>query len=110
MDSDEREIFHFLKTWGVEYVSIREIARRAGGKRKYHENPEWAKPLLMRMQERGLLESDTTGRYRIKPLPAKNKATRWVSPDIAKILEDKGVPVEGAHVTDLATEEYYEGL
>lgn len=108
MDSDEREIFHFLKTWGVEYVSYREIARRAGGKKKYHENPEWAKPLLMRMQERGVLESDTVGRYRVKPVAAKNKATRWVSPDIAKILEEQGLKVEGA--AESGTEEYYEGL
>jgi hypothetical protein len=108
MDSDEREIFHFLKTWGLEYVSYREIARRAGGKTKFHKNPEWAKPLLMRMQERGVLESDSLGRYRIKPVSAKNKAARWVSPDIAKILEENGVKVEGT--TEVGTEEYYDGL
>lgn len=108
MDSEEREIFQFLKTWGVEYVSFREISRRAGGKKKYHDNPDWAKPLLMRMQERGVLEGDSLGRYRIKPVLAKNKATRWVSPDIAKILEEKGVKVEGAAET--GTQEYYEGL
>ena len=86
MDSEEREIFYFLKTWGEEFVSAKEVARRASGKQKFHKNPEWAKPLLMRMQERGVLESDTQGRYRIKPLAQKNKKIRWVSPDIAKIL------------------------
>lgn len=108
MDSDEREIFQFLKTWGLEYVSYREIARRAGGKKKFHQDADWAKPLLGRMQERGILESDSSGRYRIKPVSSKNKGARWVSPDIAKILEDKGVKVEGAN--GLATEEYYDGL
>ncbi len=96
MDSEEREIFQFLKTWGVEFVSYREIARRAGGKKKYHLDPEWAKPLLIRMQERGVVESDALGRYRIKPVAGKHKATRWVSPEIAKILQDKGLKVEGA--------------
>ncbi|MDD5139986.1 MAG: hypothetical protein PHY43_06990 [Verrucomicrobiales bacterium] len=110
MDSEEREIFQFLKTWGAEYVSYREIARRAGGKRKFHANADWAKPLLSRMQERGILDSDAQGRYRVKPVSSKNKATRWVSPEIAKILQAKGVKVEGSNVTDIATEDYYDGL
>jgi hypothetical protein len=110
MDSEEREIFHFLQTWGSDHVSYKEIARRAGGKKKFHENNDWAKPVLNRMQERGLVESDSTGRYRIKPVPQKNKAKRWVSPDIAKILEDKGLKVEGTGAGEVATEDYYDGL
>jgi hypothetical protein len=112
MDADEREIFYFLKTWGQEFVSAKEIARRAAGKKKFHENPEWAKPVLMKMQERGLLESDTQGRYRVKPIPHKNKSKRWVSPEIAKILQESGVPVEGTEGGGggVAPDEYYEQL
>jgi hypothetical protein len=108
MDSEEQEIFYFLKTWGEQFVSAKEIARRAGGKSKFYKNPEWAKPLLMRLQERGVLESDTSGRYRIKLVAAKNKAKRWVSPDIAKILEENGMQAEGASET--GTDEYYDKL
>ena len=109
MDSEEREIFQFLKTWGVDFVSYKEIARRAGGKRKFHEDPEWAKPVMARLLERRVLESDAQGRFRLKPV-TKHKATRWVSPDIAKILEDKGLKVEGTTSTEVATEEHYDGL
>jgi DNA-binding IclR family transcriptional regulator len=108
MDSDEREIFHFLKTWGNEFVSVKEIARRASGKKKFYENPEWAKPILMHMQERGLVESDTLGRYRLKPVSKKDKQKRWVSPDIAKILQENGVPVEGG--SEIGPDDYYEQL
>jgi hypothetical protein len=108
MDSEEQEIFYFLKTWGDEFVSAKEIARRASGKKKFYTNPEWAKPLLMRMQERGVLESDMQGRFRIKPVAKKSKNKRWVSPDIAKILEESGVRVEGASET--GTDEYYNQL
>ena len=108
MDSEEREIFDFLTTWGSDFVSYKEIARRAGGKKKYYEDPDWAKSLLARLLERGVLEGNSQGRYRIKPLPAKNKATRWVSPDIAKILHENGVKIDGAIET--GTEDYYEGL
>ena len=108
MDSEEQEIFFFLKTWGEEFVSAKEIARRASGKQKFYKNPEWAKPLLMRMQERGILESDTQNRFRIKPVSKKTKDKRWVSPDIAKILQKNGVPVEGTSET--GTDEYYNQL
>jgi hypothetical protein len=108
MDSDEREIFQFLKTWGSDFVSTKEIARRAGGKKKFYDDPEWAKPVLMNMQERGVVESDTQGRYRLKPVARKTKNKRWVSPDIAKILQESGVEVEGA--SEIGSDDYYDQL
>jgi hypothetical protein len=108
MDSEEREIFDFLKTWGEEFISVKEIARRASSKKKFYTNPDWAKPLLGRMRERGVLENDTQGRYRIKPVQKKGHGKRWVAPEIAKILSENGVPVEGAGET--GTDEYYDQL
>jgi hypothetical protein len=109
MDTDEREIFQFLKSWGADFVNGTEICRRAGGKRKFHKDPNWAKPILMRMEERHILESDSQGRFRIKPVPRKNKHTQWVSPDIAKILQESGVAPEGEGGA-LAADDYYDEL
>jgi len=110
MDSDEREIFQFLKTWGADFVSYKEIARRSGGRKKFHDDPDWAKSVLARMQERGVLESDAMGRFRVKPMATKKKGSRWVAPDIAKLLEEKGVKIEGSSTGEVASEEYYDGL
>ena len=113
MSADESEIFHYLKTWGAEFTSAKEVSRRAGTKQRYHEDPDWAKPLLMAMVERGVLESDSMGRFRIKPERKKGHKQRWVSPDIEKILKEKGVEVEGAGTgedTGLASDEHYEQL
>jgi hypothetical protein len=108
MDSDEREIFHFLKAWGADFTAAAEIARRAASKKRYHEDPDWAKPVLMRMEERGILQSDLMGRYRIKPLPRKDKNKRWVAPDIAKILQESGVEVEDT--AEVGSDDYYDQL
>jgi hypothetical protein len=111
MDADEREIYQFLKSWGNEFIAPREICRRAGGRRKFHEDAEWAKPVLLRMLERGILESNSTGHYRIKPVKKKKERERWVSPDIAKILKESGVEVEGAtDGSDLGPDEFYDQL
>jgi hypothetical protein len=109
MDSDEREIFNFLKTTGKDYVSAREICRRAAGKKRFYDDPDWAKPLLLVMAERGILESDGLSRFRIKP-KAKRGGGRWISPDIAKLLKDKGVKVESKSDEELASDEHYDQL
>ncbi|MGB7768948.1 MAG: hypothetical protein WBN22_08865 [Verrucomicrobiia bacterium] len=112
MDADEREIYQFLKSWGSEYIAAREICRRAGGRRRYNEEPEWAKPVLLRMAERGILESNTTGHFRIKPVKkSKEQSKQWVSPDIANILKEGGVEVESAgEESGIAPDEYYDQL
>jgi hypothetical protein len=110
MDTDERDIFQFLKTWGAEFTNAKEVARRAASKKKFYDDPDWAKPILMRMEERGILESDIQGRYRIKPVSRKKKGNQWVAPDIAKILKESGVEVEAGGDGDIADDEYYEQL
>ena len=108
MDADEREIFRFLKSWGSQFIAAREICRRAGGKKRFQEEPNWAMPTLLRMAGRGILESDATGHFRIKPISRKDKDKLWVVPDIAKIPEESGVKVEDTD--DVAPDEYYDQL
>ena len=111
MDSDEYEIFNFLKSLGSEFVSATEIARRAGSKKRFYADRNWAKPILARMVERKILEGDMMGRFRIKPVK-KHKGQRWVSPEIAKILKEGGVEAEGASegAHEIGDDEYYEQL
>ena len=111
MDADERDIFQYLKTWGENFSSAMEICRRAGSKKKFHEDPNWAKPVLVRMAERGILESDLAGRYRVKPVGHK-KHKQWVAPDIAELLEEGGAAPEGVAggSGEIADDEYYESL
>jgi hypothetical protein len=109
MDADEREIFDYLKTYGEEWVNAREICRRAGGKKRFNEDNNWAKPILHRMKERRIVEGDELGRYRIRPEPRKGRKGRWVSPDIQKILKESGVKVD-LEAPEAASDEHYEQL
>jgi hypothetical protein len=91
MDADEREIFDYLKTFGQDWVSAKEICRRAGGKKRYAEDNNWAKPILRRLKERNLIEGDALGRYRIKTERKRGHEEPWMAPDIEKILREDGV-------------------
>jgi len=110
MDADERDIFQFLKTWGADFTNAKEVARRAASKKKFYDDPDWAKPVMMRMEDRGILESDIQGRYRVKPVAKKKLGKKWVAPDIAKILQESGVTVDGEGAGDIADDEFYEQL
>ena len=101
MDADERDICLYLRAFPGEFVSFKDISRRAGGKRRFRNEPEWATPVLSRMVEKGLIESDSTGHYRLKMRTEKEKAkSRWVSPQIRRILEKSGKEFDGVFDVD----------
>jgi hypothetical protein len=88
MEADEREVILFLKSWSGQYVALKEICRRASGKTRFREDPHWAVPVLAQLVDKGVVESDSTGHYRLKLV--KKKPKRWVSPQVQKILEQSG--------------------
>ncbi|MEY4917869.1 MAG: hypothetical protein RL616_1782 [Verrucomicrobiota bacterium] len=95
MDADERDIYHYLSTWGDTFVNVKEICRRAGGKKRFGTEPDWAREPLLRMVDNGVVESDASSRYRLKP-EKHDKTHQWIAPDIAKLLAEGGVTPEGS--------------
>ena len=94
MDADEQQIYDYLLTYGEEWVSAREICRRAAGKKRYAEDNDWAKPVLFRMRATRIVEADQAARYRITPDPGKkSEKKQWIAPDIEKILKEGGIDV-----------------
>ena|SRR5580765_7637921 len=111
MDADEREIYYYLRQFKSQYISSREICRRSGGKRRFGEEPQWAIAPLLRMVERGILESDPAGHFRIKPRPEQAQKKKWVSPQIARILKESGKEFEGVtEIEESQLDSYYENL
>jgi len=100
VDADERDICLYLKGFPGQFLSFKEISRRAGGKRRYRNEPEWATPVVSRLVEKGILESDSTGHYRLKARPKEDQPTRWVSPQIRRILEKSGKEFDGVFEVD----------
>lgn len=90
MDSDEREICIYLRSCPGQFVSGREIARRAAGKRRYKADPNWAAQVLTRLVEKGVIDDDRAGHYRLRPKEKRLKPRKWVSPQLRRILEQSG--------------------
>ena len=64
LNAEALDIIAYLKTAPSKFVSLLEISRRAGGRRRFEESPDWAKNLLTPMVEAGLLEVNSRGHYR----------------------------------------------
>ncbi len=95
MDADEKDICDFLRSWPGQFVSHREICKRAGGKWRYREDQKWALPILTRMVEKGILESDASGHFRL--LSEKKEKKQSISPELQKLLDaakDKVTEIE----------------
>jgi hypothetical protein len=91
MDAEERDIFYYLRGEKDVFVSLSAICRHAAGRHLYQHSPDWARPVLARMEERGIVESDAGGAYRLRPRPEESFPTqRWVSPQIAAIFRKSG--------------------
>lgn len=99
MDADERDIVAYLKSWPGQYVSGREIAKRASNKRRFDREPNWAVPVLARMVEKGIIESDAMAHYRLLPETKHQKHEDAVSAELKKLLEQTGKEfTEGAEI------------
>jgi len=106
MESEERDIIDYLKSWPDLYISPREISRRAGGKWRFREDEGWSKPVLMRMLEKGLVEEDSDGRYRLvmdRTEKRKEVKPRWISPAVQKILAKGSSGGNAVKAFDLGT-------
>jgi hypothetical protein len=63
--SDELEILDYLKSWKGTSVPFAEISRCAGGRRKFRQSPDWARGLMTRLVDAGLITVNDRGHYRI---------------------------------------------
>ena len=62
------------------------------------------------MLERGIVESDSTGDYRLRPMPKASSQKRWVSPHIAAILKKSGGRFDHVIKEEDEADAYYNSL
>lgn len=68
-NSEQIEILDFLKRFPKLFVSVIEISKHVGNRKRYNEDRNWARPILRRMEMEGWLESNSFAEYRLKRRP-----------------------------------------
>ena len=97
---DERDICEYLGRYPGLFISLAEISRRAGGRRYSAKDRDWIVGVLTTLVDRGVVEVNNDGRYRLKPVDRKKDRQRWVSPQMQQILEKSGKTFDGVTAVD----------
>ena len=66
---DQIEIYEFLKKFPNAFVSVAEISKNVGNRRRFNDDRNWTRPILRRMEMEGWLESNSFAEYRVKRRP-----------------------------------------
>jgi len=112
MDADQKEVIQYLKSWPGQFVSRKEICRRAGGKWRFRQDENWALPSLQRLEEDGVIEQDDTGHYRLLKRGIQSTKMHqkvWMSPAIKQILQRNSRKLVVVDLDQELTEEEREG-
>jgi hypothetical protein len=64
LSAEALEIINYLKTDPGRFVSLLEISRRAGGRRRFEQSRGWARNLMSPLIDAGLIEVNARGHYR----------------------------------------------
>lgn len=84
------DILSYFKANPKVWVKAKELARQVGGKFRFEQNPDWAKPTLKKFANKELIEVDSAGAYRLKPKQRDQRPRIFVTPEIAAALRRAG--------------------
>jgi hypothetical protein len=65
MSPEETEIIEFLRRFRASFVSVNEISRSIGQRKRFFDDRFWTRPILRRMEVDGWVESNEFGEYRL---------------------------------------------
>jgi hypothetical protein len=109
LSAEALEIIDYLKTDPGRFVSLLEISRRAGGRRRFEESRSWARNLMSSLLDAGLIEVNPRGHYRVtldaqsqvKPHPPAQPASPNPCKAQGKVIADDYFPTNnGLRIID----------
>lgn len=65
MSPEETDILEFLRNRQGSYVSVSDISRSVGLRKRFLEDRHWTRPILRRMEMDGWVESNELAEYRL---------------------------------------------
>jgi hypothetical protein len=110
LSAEELEILEYLKGYGGKYIPMVEICRRAGGRQRFSESPQWAHGLVQRLVDAHMVEVNERGHYRVpeqeKPQAATSTSVTTTD-QTAVVAEDFFPGAAPAPASDMIVDENY---
>lgn len=65
VSAEQQQVLNFIRTSPTASFSAMEVARKAGTRRQFEEDPRWAVQCLRYLLDMKLIERDEQGKYRL---------------------------------------------
>lgn len=98
---DERQVYLYIRNWAGQFISSREVARRADGKARFEQDRNWVHTPLSNLRDNGYIIANEHGQYKIKkdidPITgalvhpeadAKDKPKKFIAPVLQTMLDE----------------------
>jgi|SRR5467141_2670208 hypothetical protein len=66
MNHDDKMVLDYLGKYPTSFVSVMEVCKRAADRRRFAQQPDWARPILARLTQASMLECNASGQYKLK--------------------------------------------
>ena len=99
MNHDDDMVLDYLGKFPHVFVSVMEVCKRAADRRRFNSQPDWARAVLSRLAQQGVLEANPTGQYRIKIKEEKEEEKKHRNgprPDPSQVAEPEAVASAGS--------------
>jgi len=100
MSSDELQILDYLKQYPDTFVSVVEICKRAGGRKRFTREQEWARPVLRRLEVDGLVDSNEYGQYKLR-----DGVNTRANPSAANLRYERCCKAISTHVISMSSDD-----
>lgn len=95
LSTDANCVLIYLKNYPNDFMTETEIARRADGRHRFMDDPYWAHFALIELTDFKYVETDGSGRFRLKTTVAataspKKPGAKFLSPQMREILQQSG--------------------
>ena len=95
MNSEETEIYEFLKQRPRRFVPVAEISRGLSARQDFCRDRNWMIAILRRMEIEGWVEASPKGGYRLMHQPDETTSFK-------KAIETPGTPLGDTEIVSLA--------
>jgi len=89
MNSEEKQILDFLQPCPNVFFSHREIGKKAGTRRQFGLDPDWARPHLKHLAAKGHLKTNPLGQFCFVPSEERDKKVYKIGGHVKSISAEE---------------------
>jgi len=95
LSADQNSVLQYLNNYPHDFVAEMEITQHADGRSRFYlQDRHWAHCVLTQLMKLRLVDTDSSGRFRIHAESASIYGKKHLAPQVRDILEHSGLKLD----------------